>query len=258
MIVSVNNIKYIITNPDDIIQKVLVSKVQWNNQILMLIGSLIQKYKLKHFLNIGSHIGTIAMPISRIVNKVTAIEAYYPTYCHLQSNIKLNNIKNIEAHNIAIGDRIETIHFLGVNERTKNNMGGMHVITELDKKNNIRSADLVDNKFSCMMYPLDGITEIDNFDILLIDIEGMEDRFLLGAREKIIKNKPIIITEIWDDDKRKSENMFSSREDIINIIISLGYTLHKKIDDDYVFLPNRFLESIPNKVIINKFHMSFI
>ena len=256
MIVNVNNIKYIITNREDCIQKVLVENVQWNNEMLLLVQELIKKYNLKHFVNIGSHIGTIAMPISRVINKVTAIEAYYPTYCHLQQNIELNDIKNIQAYNIAIGDRRETIHFLGVNERTKNNMGGMHVITDLDKKNNIRSAELVDDKFSCMMYPLD-IKEIDNFDIILIDIEGMEDRFLLGARTKIVKNKPIIITEIWDDDKRKSENMFSSRQDIINIIISLGYTLYKNIDDDYVFLPNRLLDNTPKKSVKNNFLMSF-
>lgn len=259
MIVSVNDIKYIITNPEDCIQKVLVENVQWNNETLLLVMELIQKYKLKHFLNIGSHIGTIAIPISRIINKVTAIEAYYPTYCHLKNNITLNNIKNIDTHNIATGDRREIIHFLGVNERTKNNMGGMHVITDFDKKNNIRSAKLVDDKFSCMMYPLDNIKEIDNFDIVLIDIEGMEDRFLLGARAKIIKNKPIIITEIWDDDKRKSENMFSSKQDIINIIVSLGYTLHKNIEDDYVFLPNmpKNIPTLPKKSVKNNFSMSF-
>jgi hypothetical protein len=91
----------------------------------------------------------------------------------------------------------------------------------------------------------------------LIDIEGMEDRFLLGARSKIVKNKPIIITEIWDDTKRKSENMLSSRQDIINVITSLGYTLYKNIDDDYVFLPNRLLYNTPKRSVKNNFCMSF-
>jgi FkbM family methyltransferase len=255
---SVNDITYIITNPYDIIQNFLVKHIQWNNEILLLVKELIKKYNLKHFLNIGSHIGTIAMPISRVINKVTAIEAYYPTYCHLNNNIKLNNITNIETYNIAIGNNIEKIHFLGVNERTKNNMGGMHVITDSDKQNNIRSAELADDTFSCMMYPLDKVAEIDNFDIILVDIEGMEDRFLLGARSKIIKNKPIIITEIWDDDKRKSENMISTRQDIINVITSLGYTLYKNINDDYVFLPNELLTNTPKKPIRNNYRMSFM
>jgi hypothetical protein len=74
------------------------------------------------------------MPISQIINKVTAIEAYYPTFCHLKNNIILNNIKNIETHNIAIGDRRETIHFTTNDDRWTNNSGGMRVITELDKQ----------------------------------------------------------------------------------------------------------------------------
>ena len=48
MIVSVNNIKYIITNPEDCIQKVLVENVQWNNEMLLLVQELIKKYNLKH------------------------------------------------------------------------------------------------------------------------------------------------------------------------------------------------------------------
>jgi len=243
MIVNVNNIKYIITNPEDCIQKVLVENVQWNNEMLLLVQELIKKYNLKHFLNIGAHIGTIAMPISRVINKVTAIEAYYPTYCHLQQNIMLNEIKNIQAYNIAIGDRKETIHFTTNDDRWINNSGGMRVITELDKQLNIRHSDRSSNEISCEMFPLDDIEDIDNFDIVLVDIEGLEDRFLKGARTKIIKNKPVIIIEIWDDEIRKDEKLVSSRQDIINVIVSLGYTLDKIIDDvDYVFLPNKIEE----------------
>jgi hypothetical protein len=93
------------------------------------------------------------------------------------------------------------------------------------------------------MFPLDDIEDIDNFDIVLVDIEGLEDRFLKGAGTKIIKNKPVIIIEIWDDEIRKDEKLVSSRQDIINVIVSLGYTLDKIIDDvDYVFLPNKIEE----------------
>lgn len=257
LVSSVNDIKYIITNPEDCIQKVLIENNQWNNEMLLLIQELIKKYNLKHFLNIGSHIGTISMPISRIINKVTAIEAYYPTFCHLKNNIILNNIKNIETHNIAIGDKVETIHFTTNDDRWTNNSGGMRVITELDKQLNIRHSDRSSNEISCQMYPLDEVSEIDNFDIVLVDIEGLEDRFLRGAKNKIIKNKPIIIIEIWDDETRKDEKMFSSRQDIIDVITSLGYTLYKNIDDDYVFLPNRLLDNTPKKSVKNNFRMSF-
>jgi broad specificity phosphatase PhoE len=122
-------------------------------------------------------------------------------------------------------------------DRIKNNMGGMHVITEMDKRLNLRSANQVDNSISCQMFPLDEVDEIDNFDIILVDIEGMDARFLKGAENKILKNKPIIIIEIWDNNKRKFENMLISREGVIKHIIDLGYTLHKNIDDDFIFIP---------------------
>ena len=196
---------------------------------------------MKHFLNIGSHIGTVSLPISKNIEKVTAIEAYYPTFNHLRHNIALNKITNIETFNIAIGNKRETIYFLSNDNRWKDNSGGMRVITEMDKKFNIRFANTSDNSISSEMFPLDEVNEIDNFDIILVDIEGMDTLFLNGAKNKIIKNKPIIIIEIWDNIKRKSENMPASRESVIKYIREFGYTLYKNIDDDFIFIPNNLL-----------------
>lgn len=242
LIKEVNGIKYFITNPNDVIQNTICNNLQWNNNIVSLIKKLIFEYKLKHFLNVGAHIGTVALPISKVIENVTVIEAYKPTYNHLINNIKLNNIENIQSLNIAIGDKQEDVNFLVTNERLRNNMGGMHVITEFDINFNVRSAELVDKSITCKMYPLDDVNEIDNFDIMLIDIEGMEARFLSGAYNKIMKNKPIIIIEIWNNSKRREEKMLSSREQVINTILSFGYKLLSSIDDDFVFIPNSLVK----------------
>ena len=82
--VNINEIKYIIKNDNDLIQKFLHDKRQWNNSILITIGQLIKKLNLKHFLNIGCHIGTVALPLCKYIDKVTAIEAYPPTFKHLE------------------------------------------------------------------------------------------------------------------------------------------------------------------------------
>ena len=239
--VIINNIRYFITNKNDVIQKTLVQGNQWNNEIVDIINMFVKQYNLKHFLNIGSHIGTVCLPISKNIEKVTAIEAYDSTYQHLLKNIELNNITNIETFNIAIGDKKEEVNFLKTTDRLINNMGGMHVITQIDKQFNLRSSIIVDNEKKCLMYPLDEVDKIDNFDIVLVDIEGMDARFLFGAKNKILKNKPIIIIEIWDDNKRKFENMKVSRNYVINLVINLGYVLYKQIDDDFIFLPNTYL-----------------
>ena len=241
---KLSGINYVIYNKNDCIQKMLLNGCQWNEEIINIIKSYITRKNLSHFLNIGSHIGSVCLPISLCINKVTAIEAYPATYEHLCENIKLNNLSNVNTLNIAVGNTEEYIYFMGENSicpkekinRIKNNSGGMHVFTETDIKNNIRSANLTDKKIKNKVNKLDNL-EIDNFDIMLIDIEGFEYEFLLGSANKIKKYKPIIIIEIWDNNKRKNENMLIKQEDVINYILSLNYILIKNVGDDYIFEP---------------------
>ena len=131
--ITVNNIKYIIKNKNDIIQNTILNGAQWNNDIVLLIGQWIRKFNLKHFLNIGSHIGTVALPLSRYFEKVTAIEPFPPSFTHFEEHLKLNNIKNIESYNYAMGEIESNVFFLDSDhERVKNNSGGIHAITEDD------------------------------------------------------------------------------------------------------------------------------
>ena len=53
----------------------------------------------------------MALPISKHIKRVTAIEAFPPTYKHFLENIKLNNIKNIVSFNVALGDKENKVYF---------------------------------------------------------------------------------------------------------------------------------------------------
>ena len=235
--VNINEIKYVIKNDNDLIQKFLLNNRQWNNNILHIIGQLIKRFNLKHFLNIGCHIGTVALPLSKYIEKVTAIEAYPMTFKHLEEHIKINNIKNIQVLNLAIGDENKKIYFLDdENIRVKNNTGGMHVITEDDIVNKRLSSDIHSKKYSNEMKKLDDLN-ISDFDILLADVEGKEYELLKGGKNKITKYKPIIIVEIWNNKKRNLESMQTTNDEIINYVINLGYKLIKQIKDNYIFLP---------------------
>lgn len=238
----INGIRYNINNKKDPIQSRLLKGNQWNSNIIDIIKQYISLKKLSHFLNVGSHIGTVSLPISLYINKVTSVEAYPETYKYLSENIALNNIKNINTYNLALGNSSEKIYFMGMDKiceiekinRVKNNTGGMHIFTENDIKENRRSSNCHDKKITNIIEKMDNLN-IDNFDIMLVDIEGSEYNFLLGCTEKIKKNKPIIIIEIWNNDKMKRENMDMTREKTINYIISLNYKLVKQLNDDFIF-----------------------
>ena len=237
-IVTINEVKYIIKNKKDLIQKFLINNKQWNNNILLLIGQFIKKFNLKHFLNIGCHIGTVALPVSKYIDKVTAIEAFPLTFNHLKENIKINKIFNIEILNLAIGDKNEKIFFLDTeNKRIKNNSGGMHVITEKDISEESLSSNICSKKYSNKMKKLDDLNIFD-FDIILADVEGKEYEMLKGGKNTILKYKPILIIEIWNDKKRKLEKMSSTNEEVINYIKELGYNLVSQIGDNYIFFPS--------------------
>ena len=182
--VTINNIKYLIKNKNDIIESTLLRGSQWNNNIVLFIGICIKKYNLKHFVNIGSHIGTVALPISKYINKVTAIEAFPPTYKRLLEHIKLNKIKNIDSFNLALGDKENKVYFLDPNHpRIKNNSGGMHAVTEEDIKKNRLSSNLHSKDHYNTMKKLDDL-KIENFDIILIDVEGKENEMIKALLKK--------------------------------------------------------------------------
>jgi FkbM family methyltransferase len=241
---KINGINYIIYNKNDVIESTLLNGIQWNGEIIAIIKLYISQKSLKHFLNVGSHIGSVSLPISLHIDKVTAVEAYPPTYTHLCANISINNLTNINSFDIALGNSEEEIYFMSKEKicpiehinRIVNNTGGMHVFTQNDINNNTRSSFLTDKKYKNKMNKLDNLN-IDNFDIMLVDIEGFEYDFLLGASNKIIKNKPIIIIEIWNDYKRQRENMSTTQEEVINYIISLNYKLIMNLSDDFIFEP---------------------
>ena len=241
---TVSGVKYYIKNKSDVIQQTLFNGTQWNKEIVDIIKSYISKRQLNHFLNVGAHIGSVCLPISLFIKKVTAIEAYPDTFKHLCINIKLNHQTNIETINIAVGNSEEDVYFMSMNKicpieninRVINNTGGMHVFTENDIQKNVRSSNLTDKKIKNQINKLDNLN-IADFDIMLVDIEGFEYDFLLGSEQALKKNKPIIIIEIWNDEKRKNENMVQTQAQVIDFILSMGYTLEKTINNDFIFEP---------------------
>ena len=60
---------------------------------------------------VGSHIGSLVIPISRHCKEVVAIEANPKTYELLSLNLRLNNIENVVSHNIAASEKTEIITF---------------------------------------------------------------------------------------------------------------------------------------------------
>jgi len=147
-------------------------------------------------------------------------------------NIQLNGFDNITTHNYALGAEHDTVFFV---DGVTNNTGGIHSVTEDDIQHNRKGGGRASRRYSSSIHPLDS-TDIDNFDLLLMDVEGTELELLEGAKHKIQSLKPIIITEIWDNAKRAQERLNTTREQAIHTVESLGYSLIKNKKDDFLFM----------------------
>ena len=129
--------------------------------------------------DIGAHIGTFSIPLSRFVREVYAIEPIPETFSLLQKNLEENKITNVRAIHSAVSDKEETL----VAEETPNRAG-----TTLFSSREGRGMSAK---------PLDKLIPTDKkIALIKIDVEGMELPALLGARKIIRRDKPLIFLEI--------------------------------------------------------------
>ena len=56
------------------------------------------------FFDIGGHIGTMSIPLSKVYQKVYTFEPCKTNYDLLIKNLEINHIKNVKAYNMAISD----------------------------------------------------------------------------------------------------------------------------------------------------------
>ncbi len=114
---------------------------------------------------IGSHVGAFAIPLSRKVREVIAYEANPNTFRLLQYNLKLNRIDNLEAYNLAVGDRPGKIDFFA----SSVNSGGSGCRFDPAPGFMTRS-----NRIEVEMVRLADHIADPQFDLVLMDIEGSE------------------------------------------------------------------------------------
>ena len=136
---------------------------------------------------VGAHIGSLAIPVAKICSELVAIEANPNNFKLLQINIKLNDISNIIAHNIAASEREEIIQF---QLNTVNSGGSKRVPVNNHYMYTYDNPKVIDVE----AHSLDNYIPNNNFDLVLIDIEGSE-YFAMQGMSNILANTKTLIVE---------------------------------------------------------------
>lgn len=135
---------------------------------------------------VGAHIGTLVVPIAKIAEHVTAIEANPNTFQLLELNLALNDLENCRAINIAAGEAPGTINFL----QNRINSGG--------SKRKPLHDDIMyyyDNpkEITIEANTLDQLLVNEQYDLIIMDLEGSEYFALKGMTSILEKTKMLVI-----------------------------------------------------------------
>ena len=182
-------------------------------------------------IDVGANFGFHTLQFRDLVGESGQVISFEPqklVYYQLCGNIILNGHNNITAYNIALSDEVNILKMENLQYHSKGdiNIGNAHLDACYDNGYNLVNVNTLDS------------FNFENVSVLKIDVQGYEPRVLDGAKETILKNKPVIFIEVeapqliiygWKE------------EDIFNRLEALGYKYEKVIDAahlvDYVSTP---------------------
>jgi len=202
------------------------------NLFKRIIDFLLTKSDSITYYDCGSNIGTHTLALGRIFRekiKIRAFEAQRQIYYMVCGTVALNGLSNTFVHNNAVSDSNGVIEIALPDYNMINNFGGVEMMTPKKWSDNESMAKVSKEKVSCVT--LDSFEE--KVDFIKLDIEGMEDRALIGATKTIDTYRPICFVEILKTDvdfvlnffKSRNYVAFQSNADAIFIPSELGYEL---------------------------------
>ena len=143
--------------------------------------------KNSKILIVGTHIGALAIPLSKHCKEITAIEANPNTFELLEINLHLNHANNITPHNIFANDTPGKVEFL---LNTVNSGGSKRK----PKKDNFLY-DFDDPEIiELESHKLDDYLPKHDYDLVLMDIEGSE-YFAMKGMNDILSNCKTLVVE---------------------------------------------------------------
>jgi FkbM family methyltransferase len=185
----------------------------------------------KTIIDVGANFGHHTLEFADLVGDTGLVHAFEPQlyiYYQLCGNIMLNGYSNIRAHNYALSNEFSNMKMENLQYFSEEtiNIGDAHLGAYTD--NGYNMVDVV---------TLDSFN-YDNVAVLKIDVQGYEPKVLEGARETILRNRPVIFVEV----EAAQLHIYGWQEsDIFTRLDDLGYTYQKTHDAahlvDYVAIP---------------------
>jgi FkbM family methyltransferase len=163
--------------------------------------------------DVGANFGYYSVVLASRLNKKCVIHAFEPsppTLARLRHHVAINGLDCVvQIHDIALSDQVGTAALA-----TKDgNSGGTHVVAS------DATSTLV------QLTTLDAFCEelrLTRLDAIKIDVEGFEERVLLGGRQTLRRWRPALLLELEPARLRDKQ---TSVERVVLLLQEMGYAL---------------------------------
>lgn len=161
-------------------------------------------------LDVGANIGITTIPLAKRLNKAV-IHSYEPmpeNLLALNRVIKFFKVKNTKVFPVALGEKSGQLKMVMPIVDSVKMQGLSHTYQEGDDDNG--------EIYTVEVKTLDEIYEKtgQNISAIKIDVENFEYEVLKGGKKLLEKYKPIIYSELWDNE---------IRTDVIGYLQTIGY-----------------------------------
>ena len=164
----------------------------------------------------GTHAGSWTRVMAEHFNEVQSFELSPSNYACLVRNIEDWGLHNVSSHNVGLGDIDESVG-LGRDTKHTGNTAGI----------------CIEGTGNCAVTSLDKF-ELKNVKFLKLDVEGYEEKAMVGARKMIKSSRPLIMIE----HKPRLSEKYGSRTGDLNFLERMQYTEIGKWTSDRLFIPN--------------------
>ena len=153
-------------------------------------------------LDVGANIGITTVILGRAVGASGRVHAFEPQrsiFHMLAGNIALNGLDNIECHCMAVGAAPGEATLPRLDYRSHASFGSV----ELNRahQSDARQQAIGGQFDRVPMTSIDAL-DIPRLDLIKIDVEGMEEDVLTGARATLARHQPLMYVEHLKSDKQ--------------------------------------------------------
>lgn len=192
---------FMLFNPNDFLGHTLDKYGEWAHTEIDVLQQLIKPGFV--ILDVGANIGTHTLSFAKLTGPTGVVYAFEPQrilFEFLCGNIAINNFLNVLPVMAGVGDAEGQIIVPVINPLAKTNAGSV----------NIEGHTAGD---SVRLITIDSL-KLARCNLIKVDVEGMERKVLLGARETIQRTRPLMFVE---------NNTPENSEELISLLLELNY-----------------------------------